>query len=95
MIKTDGKAILKLTWAYVGKNGDASPGRPQRRGEMGCGELLGIEKYHAEVLPQDKAEWVTSLQGEGKFVAMVGMDSLDVAPVLASEQYRHRPRRLD
>jgi Cu2+-exporting ATPase len=45
-------------------------------------ESLGIKKYFANCLPQDKINEVKNLQNQGKIVAMTG-DGINDAPALA------------
>lgn len=48
-------------------------------------ENLGLDEYHAELLPADKVEWVEKLLGEKspkKKLAFVG-DGINDAPVLS------------
>ena len=45
-------------------------------------EELGIDEYRAEVLPEDKAAFITGMQEQGQSIVMIG-DGINDAPALS------------
>lgn len=68
-LKTDGVEIVMLS----GDNENTANATAKK---------LGIDKVHANVMPQDKGEVIKQLQDKGEIVAMAG-DGINDAPALA------------
>ena len=71
--------IKKLGMEIVMLTGD------NRRAASKIADELGIEKFYAEVLPQDKISIVKELQNNGRIVAFVG-DGINDAPAIKQAQ---------
>lgn len=73
------KAIAALQKA--GLNVIMLTGDSQRTAQA-VAQKLGLDEFHAELMPEDKQQWVSRLQQQGEVVGMVG-DGINDAPALA------------
>ena len=55
--------------------------RPQEAARLAT--AVGVDKWHARLLPEDKVEWIRGARDDGKRVAMAG-DGVNDAPALAA-----------
>jgi len=77
-----GEVLRRLREDGVGEIVLLTGDRPGAAREL-TGQLAGLDAWHAGLLPQDKAAWVTQRQGAGRRVVMVG-DGINDAPALKS-----------
>lgn len=79
-VKTDSAAAIERLQA-LGRDIVLLTGDNERTAQAVAAQI-GVDHVLSQVLPQDKAQCVSKLQGEGKLVAMVG-DGINDAPALA------------
>jgi Cu+-exporting ATPase len=73
------KSLQKLGIRVVMVTGDN-----QRTAKV-VADKVGVDEFLADILPQEKAEIIKSMQANGRFVAMAG-DGINDAPALAQAQ---------
>lgn len=79
-VKTDSAEAIKRLQA-LGRDIVLLTGDNERTAQAVAAQI-GVDHVLSQVLPQDKAQCIADLQGEGKLVAMVG-DGINDAPALA------------
>lgn len=79
-VKADSAAAIERLQA-LGRDIVLLTGDNERTAQAVAAQI-GVERVLSQVLPQDKAQCIADLQGEGKLVAMVG-DGINDAPALA------------
>ncbi len=81
-VRKEAKSIIADLKRNGIKNVIMLTGDGEQTAEKVCNEL-GIDKYYAQVLPEDKAQIIEKLKEEGHIVVMVG-DGINDSPALAA-----------